>query len=93
VAKRIIAFWGGLTVALGALMAGIIGAVASSATVFGLPAAPFIAAGAALAAVGAFYSGGLILESVCSGANSTLRQKLNDNTGYRNGHWPPATTE
>jgi hypothetical protein len=78
VAKGIMAFWGGLVVALGALVAGIIGALASSATIFGLPAAPFIAAGAAL---------------VCSSANSTLRQKLNDNTGYRDGHWPPATTE
>jgi hypothetical protein len=93
VAKGIMAFWGGLVVALGALVAGIIGALASSATIFGLPAAPFIAAGAALAAVGALLSGGLILKSVCSSANSTLRQKLNDNTGYRDGHWPPATTE
>ena len=25
-------------------------------------------------------------------ANTTLRQKLNDNTGYRDGHWTPATT-
>jgi hypothetical protein len=93
VAKGIIAFWGGLIVALGSLVAGIIGALTSSATILGLPAAPFIAAAAALAAVGAFYSGGLILKSVCSSANSTLRQKLNDNTGYRDGHWPPATTE
>ncbi|MEE6261791.1 hypothetical protein [Plantactinospora sonchi] len=92
VAKGIIAFWGALIVALGALVAGIIGAVTSSATIFGLPAAPFIAAAAALVAVGAFYSGGLILKSVCSSANSTLRQKLNDNTGYREGHWPSATT-
>jgi hypothetical protein len=92
VAKGIIAFWGALIVALGALVAGIIGAIASSATVFGLPAAPFIAAAAALVAVGAFYSGGLILKSICSSANSTLRQKINDNTGYRDEHWPPATT-
>lgn len=92
VATGIIAFWGGLIVALGALVVGIIGALASSATIFGLPAAPFIAAGAAVVAAGAFYSGGLILRSVCSGANSALRQKLNDNTGYRDGHWPPATT-
>jgi prophage DNA circulation protein len=93
VAKGIIAFWGGLIVALGALVTGIITALGSAATIFGLPAAPFIAAAAALVAVGAFLSGGLILKSVCSSANSTLRQKLNDNTGYREGHWPPATTE
>jgi hypothetical protein len=92
VAKGIIAFWAALVVALGALVAGIIGAIASSATIFGLPAAPFIAAAAALVAVGAFFSGGLILKSVASSANTTLQQKLNDNAGYRDGHWPPATT-
>jgi hypothetical protein len=93
VAKGIIAFWGSLVVALAAFVAGMITACASAATIFGLPAAPFIAVGAALAAGAAFLSGMLILKSVCSSANSTLRQKINDNTGYRDGHWPKATTE
>jgi hypothetical protein len=87
-AKGIIAFWASLGVALAAFVGGMIGAVASSATIFGLPAAPFIAAGAALAAVAAFVSGSLILKAVASSTNSTLRQKLNDNSGYDNGHWP-----
>jgi hypothetical protein len=90
VAKGIIAFWAGLAVALAALVAGIIGALASAATVFGLPAAPFIAAGAALAADAAVIGGGMILKSVCSSASTTLRQKLDDNAGFHEGHWPPA---
>jgi hypothetical protein len=90
VAKGIIAFWAGLAVALAALVAGIIGALASAATIFGLPAAPFIAAGAALAADAAVIGGGLILKSVCSAAGTTLRQKLDDNAGFHEGHWPPA---
>lgn len=98
VAKGIVQFWGGLLLALLALVGGIVGAILSSATIFGLPAAPFIAATAAATAVGAFYGGGLVLKSAVASANSTLRQKLNDNTAYRDpdggndGHWPPATT-
>lgn len=90
VAKGIIAFWASLAVALAALVAGIIGALASAATIFGLPAAPFIAAGAALAAAAAVIGGGMILKSVCSAAGTTLRQKLDDNAGFHEGHWPPA---
>ncbi|MEV4754453.1 hypothetical protein AB0J86_04940 [Micromonospora sp. NPDC049559] len=91
-AKGIIAFWAGLGVALAAFVAGMIGAVSSSATIVGLPAAPFIAVGAALAAGAAFLSGSLILKSVASSNNSTLRQKLNDNSGFDAGHWPKTTT-
>jgi hypothetical protein len=90
VAKGIIAFWASLAVALAALAGGIIGAIASAATVFGLPAAPFIAAGAALAAAAALIGGGMILKSVCSAASTALRQKLDDNAGFHEGHWPPA---
>jgi hypothetical protein len=90
VAKGIIAFWACLAVALAALVGGIIGAIASAATIFGLPAAPFIAAGAALAADAAVIGGGMILKSVCSAASTTLRQKLDDNAGFHEGHWPPA---
>ena len=90
VAKGIIAFWASLVVALAALVGGIIGAIASAATIFGLPAAPFIAAGAALAADAALIGGGMILRSVCSAASTTLRQKLDDNAGFHEGHWPPA---
>jgi hypothetical protein len=90
VAKGIIAFWAGLVATLVALAVGIIGALASSASIFGLPAAPFIAAGAGLTASVAIITGSEILQSVCSAANTTLRQKLADNTGFHDGHWPPA---
>ena len=90
VAKGIIAFWASLVVGLAALVGGIIGAIASAATIFGLPAAPFIAAGAALAADAAVIGGGMILKSVCSAASTTLRQRLDDNAGFHEGHWPPA---
>lgn len=90
VAKGILAFWTGLITALVALVIGIIGALSSSATVFGLPAAPFIAAGAGLTASAAIITGAEILKSVCASANTTLRQKLNDNAGFHQGHWPPA---
>lgn len=90
-AKGIIAFWAGLGVALVAFVAGMITAVSSSATIVGLPAAPFIAVGAALAAGAAFLSGCLILKSVASSNNTLLRQKLADNSGYDDGHWPRTT--
>jgi hypothetical protein len=90
VAKGIIVFWAGLVAALVTLAVGIIGALASSATIFGLPAAPFIAAGAGLTASIAIITGAEILKSVCSSANTTLRQKLADNSGFHDGHWPPA---
>ncbi len=79
-----------LATALAALVIGIIGALASSATIFGLPAAPFIAAGAGLTASAAMITGAEILKSVCASANTTLRQKLNDDSGFHEGHWPPA---
>ncbi|MCU7723851.1 hypothetical protein ODJ79_09010 [Actinoplanes sp. KI2] len=90
VATGIIIFWTGLGTALVALVGGIIGALASSATIFGLPAAPFIAAGAALVASGAIITGCELLKARCASANTTLRQKLADNAAFHHGHWPPA---
>ncbi|MBW6440018.1 WXG100 family type VII secretion target [Actinoplanes hulinensis] len=84
-------FWTGLLGALAALAVGIIGALASSATIFGLPAAPFIAAGAAVTASIALIVGCETLKSACTSANSLLRQKFDD-TGFFQGHWPPAGT-
>lgn len=90
VAKGILVFWTGLITALAALVIGIFGGLASSATIVGLPAGPFIAAGAGLAASAAIITGSEILKSVCSSANSTLRQKLAENSAFHEGHWPPA---
>ena len=90
VARGILAFWGGLITALAALVVGIIGALASTATIVGLPAGPFIAAGAALVACGAIIVGAETLKATASSANTMLRQKLADNSGFHDGHWPPA---
>jgi uncharacterized protein YukE len=92
VSKAIYVFWGSLLTALTALIVGIVGAIASSATIVGLPAGPFIAAAASLAAVGAVFVGAEILRSVCAAVNSTLRQKIADNSAFHEGHWPPAAT-
>ncbi|KUL25849.1 hypothetical protein ADL15_39785 [Actinoplanes awajinensis subsp. mycoplanecinus] len=89
VAMGILVFWAGLIAALLALVVGLIGAICSSATIVGLPAAPFIASGAALICSASMITGAEILKGVCSSANATLRQKF-DNTGFHEGHWPPA---
>lgn len=92
VGKAIYVFWGALIVALAAFVAGMIAAISSSATIVGLPAGPFIAAGAVLVALGAFAAGSMNLKSAAAAANTSLRQKINDNSGFRDGHWPKATT-
>ena len=92
VQKGIIAFWGALGAALAALVVGLIGAIASSATVFGLPAAPFIAAGAVGVAAAACWGGGEILTACCASANTTMQGKLHDDTSYLGGRWPSGAT-
>ncbi|SDS55935.1 hypothetical protein [Actinoplanes derwentensis] len=77
--------------ALVSLVVGLIGAIGSSATVFGLPAAPFIAAGAAVTASVTLIVGCETLKHACTSANSTLRQKFDDTGSFR-GRWPPAGT-
>ena len=84
----LVKFYMGLITALGALVAGIIAALASSATIFGIPAGIIIAAGAALIAVGAFFTGGELLKSDCTAANNSLTQKMNDNNGFPHEAWP-----
>lgn len=90
VARAIWVFWGAVVVALAALVACMIGAVASSATILGLPAAPFIAGAGALAFCAALLVGGENLRSQCSDSNTTLTQKLADDSALRGGVWPPA---
>ncbi|MEV0903137.1 hypothetical protein [Actinoplanes sp. NPDC049802] len=87
----ILVFWSGLATALVSLAVGIFGALASSATIFGVPAAPFIAAGAAVTASIALIAGCETLKACCTSANTTLRQKFDDTSFFR-GHWPPAGT-
>lgn len=82
-------FYTGLVVALGALIAGFIGALAASGTIIGIPAGILIAAGACLVAEGAFFAGGTLLKSDCTSAQTTLIAKMSDNTGFPGGSWPP----
>lgn len=85
----IFVFLASLIVALGALAAGIIVAIATADTVFGLPAGPFIAAAIVVVALTSCWIGAQNLKSAAASANTQLRTKLNDNTGYPNGKWPP----
>jgi hypothetical protein len=85
----LVKFYGGLVTALIALVGGFIAALASSATIVGIPAGIFIAAGACLVAIGAFYTGGTLLKSDCTSAQTDLIGKMNDNTGFPGGSWPP----
>jgi hypothetical protein len=90
VASSIMVFWTGLLLAFGTLVVGLIGALGSSATIFGLPAAPIIAAGAGLVASLAIIAASENLKSACSKATTSLHQKLADNSAFSGGHWPPA---
>lgn len=81
-------YWGALIGALVALVGGIVGALVAGETIIGLPAAPVILVGAALAMLTALWAGSEILKSGAAAANSQLRQKLNDNAAFPNGTWP-----
>jgi hypothetical protein len=91
-AGAIVAFWVALIAAIVALFKGIAAAIASTATVFGMPAAPFLAAGAAVVCAGSVLAGGSILRLAASSVNSTLLAKLSDGSNTYQGHWPPAVT-
>ena len=81
-------FWGLVAVALAALIVSIIGAIASTATIFGAPAGPVIAAGGVVAFLAAVTGGVLALNGDVSAANNGLVKVLNDNTPYPAGRWP-----
>jgi hypothetical protein len=91
VAELIYAFWGTVVAALIALAAGLLGALMASGTVFGLPAAPFIAVAAVTAATASLLTGMMLLDHQCQSAATTLQQVLADNTPFPDGLWPPAT--
>lgn len=91
VASAIKVFWTVLVSGLVVLIGGIIAAIASTATILGAPAGPFIAAAAVGVFAAAAWGGTEILKSQCAGANTTLTQKLAENTAYPGGAWPKAT--
>lgn len=92
VTKGIMIFWAAIATGLAAFVVCIIGAIASTATIFGAPAGPFIALGGALVLVGAVFAGGYNLKASCIDQNSKLKQKLNDNLAFDStGGWPKST--
>jgi hypothetical protein len=92
-ARAILVFWGLLAAGLASLVAGVIGAIAASATIVGLPAGPFLAGSAALTFLAAFAGGVMNLRSCAADQNVRLMQKLNDNASFRHGHWPRSTAD
>lgn len=90
-ATGLIAYWAALIVALVALAGGIITALAAAGTIFGLPLAPFLAGTAVAVAVGAIAVAILVARTAAANTNTLLRQRLNDNVGFKDGHWPPTT--
>lgn len=88
VKSGIFVFWGAVAIALTALVVGLITAIASTATVFGAPAGPFIAAAAILVCLTAMTVGGVKLKSDCQSARTDLDKRISDNSAYLDGHWP-----
>lgn len=88
-ATGITTFWGSLMLAVAALILGLVAAIALAPTFLGAIVA---ALSALTTAIWAFNAGVLVLSAAMSGANSTLQQKLADNAGYLDGHWPPFVT-
>jgi ABC-type multidrug transport system fused ATPase/permease subunit len=88
-ALGIIAFWASLIGALAALIVGLVAAIAAAETVIGSIIAALLAL---VTAVGSINAGLLLLEGQMRSANTTLEQKLADNSGYLNQHWPPFVT-
>jgi len=89
VKSGIIIFWVACVSALAVLVAGIVGALATSATIFLIPAGIFIAAAAYGVALAAIWGGGTKLKSDCQSARNTLETKvINESAGFLDGHWP-----
>ncbi len=86
----ILVFWGACLAGIAALLVCAFTAIASTATVFGAPAAPFILGGGIAIFAVAFWAANQILVAQARSANSVLTQKLADNTAYPGGAWPVA---
>jgi len=81
-------FFGAMVVAIGLWIAAMI---AATGTIVGIPVGVLVAVGAGVAFGTAFYAAGENLKSQCRSANTTLAQKLAENTGYPGEAWPKAT--
>lgn len=96
IANAIVAFWVAIGAALLTFVVGLVAAIAACCTVVGTPAG----IGAAATTVGvvlALVTAAIIaLTTYINGVNSeqtTLTQKLNDNSTFPNGRWPVSTSD
>jgi hypothetical protein len=87
----IIIFWTAFAAGVAACIVGFIGAIASTASIFGAPAGPFIAAGAVLVLVAALGGAMLKLTADINSSKGILSGKLNDLSAFPGGGWPKAT--
>ncbi len=83
-------FWTAFAAGVAACIVGFIGAIATTATIFGAPAGPFIAAGAVVVLIAALGGGYLKLKADINSSKGILTGKLNDLSGYPGGQWPKA---
>ncbi|MDR3202303.1 MAG: hypothetical protein LBT54_04125 [Bifidobacteriaceae bacterium] len=77
-------FWGAVVVALAGLVGGIVGAAATSATIFGLPAAPFVAG----AGVAVFLAAGVAGVHALTANMSSARLKFESAASFGVSAWP-----
>ncbi len=87
-AAGIVVWWGSIVVAIAALVGGLIGAAASTASVFGAPAGPFIAVAACLAFLAALTAGSGALLGITAVQNGNLQDKLADWLAFEGRQWP-----
>lgn len=86
----IIIFWTAFAAGVAACIAGFVGALASTATIVGAPAGPFIAAAAVGVLLAALGGAALKLSSDVNSAKGILSGKLADLGAYPGGRWPRA---
>lgn len=88
IAKGITAFWTSVLLALLVPLGALVTAAITAAGVW--PAIILVLVGLVIF-LGTLTGSAATLRAVCATANVSLRQKLNDNTAFGDGHWPRTT--
>ncbi|WP_326558274.1 hypothetical protein [Micromonospora sp. NBC_01796] len=92
-AAAIVVWWGSILVAITALVGGLIGAAASTASVFGAPAGPFIAIAACLVFLTALTAGTGTLYGVTAVQEGNLRDRINEWLAFDGHRWPVSAAD
>ncbi|HKN95848.1 MAG TPA: hypothetical protein VJX10_01930 [Pseudonocardiaceae bacterium] len=95
-ANAVIAFWVAIGAALLTFIVGLVGAIAACCTVVGTPAGIAAAAGVIGVVLALVTTAILTLTSYLNSVSteqSSLVQKLNDNSTFPNGKWPVSTSD